>query len=148
MLNLTYSTTINADPQTVYNILTDLPSYADWNPWNFAARGEAVVGGPLVEVDVRLGSRVMTVKHRILVTAEPRVFQWCDTGWFTSLVYGQRTRYIDPCPEGGVEYRVEILLAGVLAPVAQAFFGKHMDEGMAAETEALKKRAEAIDTEK
>jgi hypothetical protein len=134
---------INASPDAIYGILIDLESYADWNPWNFAARGKAQVGGPLVEVDVTLGTRKMTVQHKILVMSPGRVFQWADTGWFTTMCYGQRTRYLEPHADGGTDYLVTLQLTGPLVSLVRLMFGRHLVSGLAAETAALKARAEA-----
>jgi len=134
---------IAADAGAVYDILVDLDRYCDWNPWNFAARGTPRVGGPLIEVDVRLGERTMTVLHKILVMERGRMFRWSDTGWFTWLCYGQRTRMLEPSAGGGCDYTVELQLTGPLVFLTRLMFGKHLVSGLAAETEALKAHAES-----
>ena len=141
---LTSEAQIDASPERVYDVLTDLERYSEWNPWIIAVRGDGRVGGPPVEAEVKLGNKTMTVGHRILVAAPPQVFQWCDVGWFTHFVYGQRTRYVRARPDGGVDYHVELLLAGSLVWLVRVLYERHLRAGMDAETAALKARAESV----
>ena len=133
---------INAEPKKIYEILLDLESYSKWNPFNVEARGQARVDGPLIDVVVHLGKRKMQVKHKILVTAPESVFQWCDTGWFTSFVYGQRTRYLERQIDGSTHYRVVLQLTGPLVRLARWLYQRDLQAGMRAESLALKQLAE------
>jgi hypothetical protein len=141
MFKLACETVIRAKPETVYGILSDLPRYAEWNPFNIRGAGVAAPGNT-VRITARLGKREMTVSHKILVMERNAAFVWCDLGWFTKFAYGERARYLHD--EGGsVRYRVELSITGPLAWLVKWQMAPLLQGGMQAETDALKKRAEA-----
>lgn len=135
--------TIARDAQRVYEALVDLSRYAAWNPWLTRAEGEVLPGG-VVWAHVVLRGRTMRVKHVVLVADAPRSFVWRDAGLSTLLVYGQRTRTIDPLGGAGeagppgVRLRQELLLEGPLRGLAAHRFGASLESGLRAETQALK----------
>lgn len=132
---------IAADPGAIWRLLVDLNGYAAWNPWVVRAEGDAVPGAE-VDVDVMLGSYRMAATHVVLAVDPQTRFCWRDAGWNAWFVYGQRCRWLEPRADGTVLLRQELLLDGVLSPVADHTIGKAMRNGMAAETAALKARAE------
>lgn len=143
MLSLSEETTIDAPPQTVFDVLADFASYARWNPWVVEAVGSAVEG-ERVRVKARLGARTMQVDHRVLVVRPGWELRWCDLGWFTHLARGERARLLEPLPGGGVKYRVELRVTGIASSLTERLFGEALVAGIHGETAALKQRAEAI----
>ena len=143
MLKLAQEALIDAPAGTVFDVITDLPRYAEWNPWIIRAAGTPSEGA---EITVRslVGGRPLRVNHRILRSQKDREFRWCDLGWFTRLAYGERARWLEPRGEGKVSYRVELTITGVLAPVVKAVLGRSLAWGLEAETRALKQRAESL----
>ena len=93
---------------------------------------------------VKLGSRTMQVKHKILEMHPGRRFVWCDTGWFTAVAFGQRARTLAPVGDA-VHYRVELSVRGPLAWLARLIHGNALKAGLQAETAALKQQAEGKD---
>jgi uncharacterized protein YndB with AHSA1/START domain len=133
---------IAAPAARIWDILVDLPRYAEWNPWLRRAEGDLVPGG-VVWADVLLGDRQMRAKH-VVLTVEPGVrLCWRDAGWNAAFVYGQRCRTLRPLPDGTVLFRQEILLDGALSGIAERATGSALRTGLGAETAALKARAEA-----
>lgn len=135
------SAVIEARPGQVWDVLVDFPRYEAWNPWIVRAEGEARPGAT-VHVDVMLGEQRTKAEHTVLVVQPERRFCWKDAGWNAWFVYGQRCRTLTPQPDGSVLFEVELLLDGPLSGVADHFQGEAMRTGMAAETAALKQRAE------
>jgi uncharacterized protein YndB with AHSA1/START domain len=134
---------IGASPEQVFDVLTDLERYADWNPWICEAKGAATEGN-VVQVAAKLGGgKAMRVSHRILTSQRPRHFRWCDMGWFTAFAYGERARFLEPA-SGGARYRVELRITGIAAPLVSVVYGRALAAGLKAETEALKRRAESL----
>ena len=138
-----HTTHIAADATAIYDIIVDIESYDEWNPFNPGGRGTPQVGGPLITITADLAGRRLDVQHKILEMVPGRAFKWCDTGAFTYFAYGERGRYMEPSAEGGTDYRVRLEISGILAWLAYAMFGSAMEEGVVAETDALKRRAEA-----
>jgi hypothetical protein len=136
-------TTIDAPPEVVYRVISDLQSYSDWNPWIFRGEGAAERPGDEVAVKVRLGSRAMRVRHRVLVASPGERFGWCDLGWFTVLGSGRRLRWIDPAGEGS-RVVTRIKLYGPLAHLVWRLHGASIRAGMAAEATALAERCAVL----
>jgi hypothetical protein len=79
-----------------------------------------------------------------MIAAErPARFHWCDVGWFTVFVYGERERTIERIDEHQCRYVCELRVSGVGTPFARLFFGPFMRAGLNAEADALEKRARA-----
>jgi hypothetical protein len=135
------SAVIAATPTQVWNVLIDFAAYASWNPWLVWAEGEARPGAA-VRVDVMLGKRKMRARHTVLVVEPEQRFCWCDAGWNSWFVYGQRSRTLTAQADGTVLFEQELLLDGPLNRVARLFQGTALRDGMAAETVALKQRVE------
>jgi hypothetical protein len=68
---------------------------------------------------------------------------WRDAGWNAWFVYGQRCRTLTARPDGTVLLHQELMLDGPLSGAAALVLGEPMSDGMAAESAALKKHAEA-----
>jgi hypothetical protein len=135
---------IEAPPEVVYDVIADLGSYDQWNPWIIRASGRAEEG-KVVRVTARLGARRMKVQHRILIARRGEAFRWCDLGWFTRLAYGERDRVLSPRSGGqGTDYRVELSVSGIGTRLVQGLLGRALADGLRAETWALKGRAESL----
>jgi uncharacterized protein YndB with AHSA1/START domain len=141
MFRIDCETFIRATPERVYQILTDLPKYDQWNPFNTRVDGGPAVEGGKLTVTVKMGKREMKVRHQILTMKPHHKFAWRDLGWFTLFAYGERARTIEPDGEGA-RYRVELVVTGPFAWLAKMQFGKHIEAGMKSETDALKRLAE------
>lgn len=142
MVKLVEEIAIDANPQQVFDVITDFSAYARWNPWVVRAEGDAREDGAVV-VRAKLGARVIKVHHRILVFRPGVEFRWCDKGWFTALAYGQRARFLE-ARGAGTHYRVELTVTGLMAGFVGKTMGRALREGLLAETVALKKRVEEI----
>lgn len=133
--------TIEATPERVYAVLTDLAGYAAWNPWIVRAAGE-VREGAVISVDVVLKGKAQTYNHRILKTRPGEEFVWCDMGWFTVLAYGYRQRLLSPWGNGGCRYEVNLPISGPLAGLVNAQYGSTLRDGLRREADALKAHCE------
>jgi uncharacterized protein YndB with AHSA1/START domain len=128
---------IAAPAERVWDMLVDLPRYAEWNPWNVHVEGDLSPGG-LVWCEVVLGKRRMRVKHTVLTVRPNERLCWRDASWYAAVVYGQRCRTLLPKPEGTVLFTQELLLDEPLRALAAATFGAAMRAGLATETAAFK----------
>lgn len=128
---------IQASAQEVYQAVSQLDTYQLWNPWVIhCTNGNAKVG-EFSQVQVKLGHKLMSVKHKIIERSPYRRFVWCDTGWFTWFAFGQRARDIETC-DNGVNYTVELTITGPLAFIAKWLYCSQLNEGLDAETAGLK----------
>lgn len=120
----------------IWDLLVDLEHYGDWNPWIVWAEGDAVPGAT-IQADVVMGDSIMEVEHVILAVDAEQRFCWRDEGFTTLFVYGQRCRWLTARGDGTVQFRQQLLLEGLFAPVARAMYGTRLRAGMIAETAAL-----------
>jgi uncharacterized protein YndB with AHSA1/START domain len=133
---------IAAPVDRIWDILTDLPKYAEWNPWIPSAEGDLEPGG-IVWCDVMLGQKKQRAKHVVLVVEPKTHLCWRDAGWNSAFVYGQRCRTLTPRSDGTVLFQQELLIDGLLSKVASLTYGASLRDGLRTETAALKQRAEA-----
>jgi hypothetical protein len=141
MFRVVHEVDIAAPAATVFDIITDIARYPEWNPWN--VRGEGVVAeGAVVRATARIGKREMVVAHRILDLKRDEIFRWCDLGWFTVLVYGETAHHLQARGDQ-VRYRAELTITGPLAWLVKLWLGARLERGLLDETLALKAHAEA-----
>lgn len=74
----TIQTEINipASPQEVWQVLTDGPAYADWNPFIRSMSGAVVLGGRLTNRMHPAGGSEMTFRPKVLVADPARELRW------------------------------------------------------------------------
>jgi hypothetical protein len=134
-------TDIFAGAETIFDIISDIAKYAQWNPWNVRGEG-TVVEGAVVRVTARLGRREMIVDHKVLDVKPFSTFRWGDLGWFTRLAYGETVHHLTPCGDH-VRYRVELSIRGPMSWFVNLQMRPMLERGLDAESAALKARAEA-----
>jgi len=77
MRQVTAEIQIDASPERVWAVLTDLARYAQWNPLFREASGQIVVGGRLTLKAVQPATeRLMTVRPRVLAAEPGRELRW------------------------------------------------------------------------
>ena len=130
---------IDAPPEAVWAVLTDLARYPEWNPLFREASGEVAVGSRITLRSVHpANGRLMTVRPRI-TAADPGA----ELSWVSSLpgiISGVHRFALTPAG-GGTRVEQSEAFRGVLT----AFSGKTFARAGAsfrALNEALKKRAE------
>ncbi|MDR9380773.1 MAG: SRPBCC domain-containing protein [Natronomonas sp.] len=132
---------IAASPETVWNILTDLESYADWNPFIPNAEGT-------IERDARLrvrveppGNRSMTLKPRVKIVEPNGRLVWLGRLFVPNLFDGRHEFIIEPAVDG-VRFLQRETFAGVLVPIALDV--ESVERGFEEMNEALKRQAETV----
>ncbi|KAI8346149.1 hypothetical protein B0O80DRAFT_469905 [Mortierella sp. GBAus27b] len=89
---ITTSIDINADPATIYSILTDLSRYHEWNPHMFEARGDIAVGQTIL---VRV--KAMDVHPTVIVADKDKQLTWSNVLFgVPGLANGDHTFVITP----------------------------------------------------
>ena len=94
----------DATPQEVWDVLVDLPAYADWNPFMKKIQGEPKTGAKL---EVRMepeGERAMTFRPTVL-TAEPgRELKWLGHLLVPGIFDGEHRWLIEEAGPGKVRF--------------------------------------------
>lgn len=104
---------IDADPQVVWDLLTDAPAYPSWNPAVVSLEGRIADGERIDMVSVIAPTRTF----RLQVTdVEPgRSMRWVG-GLPLGLFRGVRTFTLTP-RDGGTDFTMEEVLSGPLSPL-------------------------------
>jgi len=136
--HITTSIQINADLQTVWNILTDFDAYPEWNPFIKSIEGEVA---EREKITAKIGG--MTFKPKVLVYQENKEFKWLGHLLFKGLFDGEH-RFLLTKNEDGVYFEQSERFTGILVPL----FAKSLDtdtvKGFKDMNEKLKTRCENV----
>lgn len=136
--------TIEAPVGLVWEVITDLPRYPEWNPFVVGAQSSLEVGEPIV-MRVRVIPLFAQPQRETILECLPR----------QRLCYGvagipwnalRSLRYHELRPEGSerTHYCSHFELDGWLAPLTRTLLGRRLERGFAAATQALRERAELL----
>jgi hypothetical protein len=129
---------IDAPPEAVWGVLTDLPSYPAWNPFTLQVRSSLEVGAP-VDLRVRMARFFgLTVGQRQTIRAvePPRRLSW-GMRMMGGLIRAERHQTLEPLEGGRTRYRSEDTIEGPLGALVFWLFGPSIDAGFEAMTTAL-----------
>ena len=141
MFELIRKALIQAPPEVVYDLIADVDRYEDWNPWNFRGSGGPAAAGQIVEMSLRLGRHILNVRHDVLESRRGETLTMRDVGWYRKVADGVRTRELKSVGEGTL-FRVVLTVKGPLAWFVRLYFGRDLEAGLTAESDAIKRTAE------
>jgi hypothetical protein len=134
---------IAAPASRVWEILTDLERYPDWNPFTPKVESTLEVGAP-VHLHTRLRSERLA--HRVETVTEhvpgERIC-WGMTMGPRFVLAAERRQILTPIDVDRTRYLTDDTLTGMLTPIVTTFWGEAMQRGFDDVAEALKKRAES-----
>ena len=134
---------INAPTSTVWDNLTQLESFAEWNPFITRSSGTVAVGSKLENHMDLPGGRAMTFKPTVTEVKEGEVFEWLGSLPLAKLFDGRHRFELHPTPSGGTRLVHSEVFTGLLVPIMGAKLYERTEAGFVAMNEALKARAEA-----
>lgn len=132
---------IEADPQTVWEVLTDRDR--SWSPFVRSLEGDLTVGAML---EVRLepeGARAMTFRPRVIEAEPGRRLAWLGRTGLPLVFDGEHHFDIVPQENGSVRLEQSERFAGLLVPLFTRRFWERTLAGFRALNEAVRDRAEA-----
>ena len=138
---LSTSIDIDAAPERVWRVLTDLAAFPDWNPFITRAEGEVRPGGRLTLRLQPVGGRGVTIRPTVLEAEPGRRLRWLGTLGVRGLFDGEHTFTITD-RDGGVRLDQDERFRGLLVPVLAGSLRRHTLPAFQAMNEALKQRAE------
>lgn len=132
---------IQASPERVWQILTDLDGYPGWNPFLFQAIGKAWVGEK-VAITYRSGSKEMTL-HCTVIRVEPnKELCWKYHVILPALFSGEHTFSIEPIGDNQIRFVDREIFNGLLVSSQARDIDTNSKQGFEAMDQALKARAE------
>jgi hypothetical protein len=130
---------IDAPPETVWTVLTDLGRYPEWNPLFREASGEVAVGNRITLRSVHpANGRLMTVRPKITVADPGAELRWVSS--LPGIISGEHRFTLAPAG-GGTRLEQAETFRGLLATFSLKTFTR-ADASFQGLNEALKKRAE------
>ena len=132
---------IEASPERVWQVFTDLSSYREWNPFIKEASGELSVGSELKMFLQPPGGRGMQF-HPFVLTVIPNV-QVTWRGHIPGVFTGEHTFKLEPLGENRTRFTQHSKFTGLAAKFVGNKFVTGGHQGFEAMEVALKKRVEA-----
>ena len=144
MLEVASATEIEAPPEAVWNVLTDLEHFGAWNPFIRRASGSTELGGE-VRVRVKPSLRVPLGFRATITEREPgRHLRWYGhvlAGWLAS---GDHTFDIERVDERTTRFVQRERFGGVLPWLVRRLLVREAYRGFTAMNRALAERVRSL----
>lgn len=134
---------IDAPAHVVWDVLTDLPRYEEWNPFAYQAASSRRAGD-LIRMRVRMADgwhmRLVNEVRRV----EPgRLLCW-GTRYPVALLYGDRYQTLDPIAPATTRYRTWETYHGLLGPATMKTQAHLLRRGFEQICAGLRARCESL----
>lgn len=134
---------IEAAPEVVWQVLTDLDRYPDWNPFIVSAEGRAEVGERLTNRMQPPGGKGITFKPTVTVVEPSVTFEWLGRLGLPGIFDGRHRFDLALTENGGTLVTHSEQLDGILVRLMRKSLDSETMAGFEAMNVALKARAEA-----
>lgn len=132
---------IQATPDRVWRVLTDLTAYQQWNPFIVRAEGVVSPGQQLTLTMQPVGGRAMTLRPRLAEVTINRTLQWRGTLGIPGLMDAEHTFLLQP-HSGGTRLIQQEIFRGLLVPFVAGSLDRSTLPAFVAMNEALEQRVE------
>ncbi len=143
MIQLQTEIQIRASAQTIWEILTDLPRYSDWNPLIPRAKGNVREGGKLEVFIDPPGLRGSLHRLTVLEVACKRKLRWLGRFGLPKIMDGDHLFILETQGPDMTRVVQAETFTGVLVPVLSPWLKRNMRAGFEALNRALKEEAES-----
>lgn len=135
---------ISAPPEIVWQVITDLEHYGEWNPFVVSCRSTLRPGDP-IDMQVKVFSgRAQAQRETVFEHVPGRKLCYGLDGKPTGAVRSMRCHLLESAGGTTTVYRSHFELSGWLAPVLQALLGRQLRRGFSGMTDGIGKRAEQL----
>lgn len=134
---------IHAAPAAVWQVLTDLPLFEEWNPFVTRASGKVEVGEQLSVHMEPPGGKPMTFTPKVIKVVPEKEFRWLGHLLVRGLFDGEHIFELEPLGEGRLRFVQREKFRGLLVPLIWKSLDTNTRAGFEAMNRALKERAEA-----
>lgn len=133
-----------APAAVVWQVITDLPAYPEWNPFVVACESSLHPGDPIL-MRVRVFASFAQAQRETILEHESgeRLCYGLEGGALGALASRRCHRVISAGP-GRTRYESDFELSGWLAPFVRALLGSRLQRGFDSMAEALERRALAL----
>jgi hypothetical protein len=140
-LHLMTKIDIEAAPDAVWAVLSDLPSYPSWNPFIREASGQLAAGERLDLTMQPEGGRAMRFRPTVLEAEPGRELRWLGRLVAPGVFDGEHRFVIEPTA-GGSRLVQEERFTGILVPLLAKGLRRRTLPAFEQMNEAVKERAE------
>lgn len=131
---------IDAPPRRVWDVLVDLPAWAEWNPFIPSIAGKLEVGASLRMTVTPPDMKPMEFTPKVFSVRPGEEIVW--GGGFLLFVYrGDHAIWLEPLPSGGTRFRQRERFMGPMVLLMGRMFGP-TEQGYHQMNRALKQRIE------
>lgn len=134
---------IQAPPELVWQVLTDLPRYGEWNPFCLVCESTLQPGDP-IRMQVNLTGKPQAVEEVMAVFIPGRRFAYRMKPMPAGALSSLRSHDLEPSGPAQTRYHSHFELRGWLRPLVLALYGRTLEAGFAAMTDAVRTRAETL----
>ncbi len=136
---------IEAPPERVWRMLTDVAAFPEWNPFIRWARGDVKPGARL-EVHLQPpGAKGMTFRPTVLKAEPPRELRWIGRLGLRGLFDGEHIFTIEEEGPERVRFVQREVFTGLLVPLMARSLDRNTRRGFEEMNRALKTRAEGTE---
>lgn len=133
---------VQATPERMWQIITELDKWPDWNPFIHHAIGQAEVGKK-VDITVASPGKDMTL-HCVVTGVDPNhSLSWKYHVGLPALFQGEHSFTIEPVGGGQVRFIDREIFNGLMVPLQAKDIDTNSKRGFEAMDQALKARAES-----
>ncbi|MHB8895627.1 MAG: SRPBCC family protein [Candidatus Geothermincolia bacterium] len=133
---------ISAGAERVWEVLTDLASYPEWNPMIRKASGELVVGGRLALHFEPAGQKGRDFRPRLLVVEPHTELRWLGNPGFPGMFMSEHYFILEPRGEGTTRLVHGMDCRGLAVPLLAKWAEKSSRGPFEEMNESLKERSE------
>jgi hypothetical protein len=134
---------INAPADVVWEVLTDLPRYDEWNPFVVECRS-VLRPGEAINMKVRLGTKLQKANEVVLAFEPKKHFAYRMKPVPPGALSSFRSHDLEPLGGERSRYRSYFELKGWMMPLVRALMGRHLEAGFAGMTDGIRQRAEQL----
>jgi len=141
--SLSTAITIDASPDVVWRVLTDLDDYGSWNPYYPRAEGDMAEGGTITLHAALPGGRTGVSRCRLRTVRPQEELRWSSHLVLPGIMDADHRFRLVPVESGRTRLEQDETLRGLLIPVGSSIVAQ-IRQGCEAMADALRGRAEGI----
>ncbi len=142
MLELNTEIEINAPAERVWEILTDFPSYPDWNPFVRSIKGTPKKGERLSVTLHPPDGKAMTFTPTVQEATPGKELRWLGRVGVKGIFDGEHSFQIEEIENEKIRFIHKEQFSGIFVPFFRKSLQNGTHRGFVEMNEALKKRAE------
>lgn len=142
-----HSFDVDASPELVWEVLTDMASYGEWNPFVRECQS-TLKPGDTINMVVKIGSMTKRQVEIISDYKEGEGFTYCMKPAPLGSLSSLRSHRIEKLGEGRSRYHSRFQLDGWMAPMVKGLLGSGLRAGFGGMSEGVRDRAQALARER